>query len=591
MRTAGLHASADAALLRALACVAASLVPPSGFALPKQAVTPGSGSGSGSRRRAVPGKRPKQAPPISLVTAVVAFEDLAVSYAAEVAVPEAFRKRGGGAKTGSTLRFGLARLAAAIRPEQRRADAEVAGVTLTYEEQYSSSSSGGGIVGAAGTAAGTKPLTVPLLVIQEVLATAQLLKPDQATPPAPPLPRAGSSGELPGQAAAKEQQQPQKDARSSSRGTAETGSYQALEIGVELDGLRATFDAEAVFAACQIAADVQAVRQAISASAGPAASSEAGGLEPLAEQPASTEEAAAPSPRKAARMVSAGSSGAAGRKPARKASAQQQAKQALVDVRLKARASDLAGEFALSEQVCWGVRVGAVSYTLAPRCAVVERCALALNQAPLLRLGAAVATLQLPGKLEAAPPEQCPWALFAAAAAADGSGSSCTGDLGRMLTGGSCLAAAPDASAADIDSAAEAEDAQPTDAGAGEEDACAQAGGDISRTESLVATTEAAAGYANGGEGALSRQVRAQCPPAMPGMLVCCPTGLCLRHNCSDHMDCRGLAMSRALWPSSTKEGSALHVEPLYPKHVCCTMHRSWHTSGPGWAEGYACMS
>ena len=191
-----------------------------------------------------------------------------------------------------------------------------------------------------------------------------------------------------------------------------------IKAGLELEGLRAAFNEEAVFAACQIAADAASMAQALTPQPAPAAEQQPIGA---AERPS---EGAQTSPRKHIQPD------AQQARPAVRAGGQQKkaaAKSGKFVLELSARLSDLQAEVRLSEAVCWGVHVQTVSASYGARCLVVERVMLSLNSARLISLGAAVATVHLPGVLEAPDPENSPWLTIPAAENAE--------DLGRALTG------------------------------------------------------------------------------------------------------------------------------------------------------------
>ena len=269
---------------------------------------------------------------------------------------------------------------------------------------------------------------LPLLALQEIMATVQL----QDTPDIAASPPASE-----GAAGQPDNKQAMRGAASNARSpaasdpTRSTGSGQGrkqappspsvkqkaqgpkrIKAGLELDGLRAVFDAEAVFAACQIAGDAVAMHSKLAAQGRPVAeelqASAAASLVPILGSPGGQE------PKQA---VSAA--------PLKRAGPSQ--KRHKYEMEVRARLSDLQGEARLSELVCWGVTVQTVSAALGPRCAVIERVALSLNSAQLISLGAAVLTAHIPGVLEKATPEDCAWPAFPRAEGAE--------DLGRALTG------------------------------------------------------------------------------------------------------------------------------------------------------------
>ena len=272
---------------------------------------------------------------------------------------------------------------------------------------------------------------MPLLALQDILATVQLQDAPIPTHPLPapasesaagqPEPEqavqgAPSNGRNPAGADPKrstEDSQGARHAALSPSGKQKAPARKLIKAGMELEGLRAVFDPEAVFAACQIAADAVAMheklapqqppaapQQQVSAAAGPLPSLGSPGQEPKQAGPT-----AAALPRKA------------GPSP----------KSSKYELEVSARLSDLQGEARLSELVCWGVHVQTVSAALGPRCAVIERATLSLNSAQLISLGAAVVTAHIPGVLEEPSAESSPWLIFSKAEGAE--------DLGRALTG------------------------------------------------------------------------------------------------------------------------------------------------------------
>ena len=310
--------------------------------------------------------------------------------------------------------------------------------------------------------------TASLLVIQEMLATAQLL-PEIGTPasheqeaqkkqgeeaalevdqdarrnPSRSASDAAAALNMSQQAEVKPSEGRQETSANAAGGRPRGAAVKRLKVGVELEGLHASFDAEAVFAACQIAVDAKAVQDMLAAPADAALASPASvELAPVSERSEPPSPAAAsPAAKWKATVAAATGKGA----PAAKASPRAPVKKvpaAKLDLQLAARLGDLRGDMWLSDDVCWGIHIGAVTAAYASRCAVVERVTLTLNNAPLIHLAAAVAAVQLPGKLEPAAPAADPWAAFGGAEAGDAA------DLGRVLTGGSLVAASPLAEAA-----------------------------------------------------------------------------------------------------------------------------------------------
>ncbi len=253
------------------------------------------------------------------------------------------------------------------------------------------------------------------------------------------------------------QEGPQDSGAHVAGGRARAAAAKVLKVGVELEGLRASFEAEAVFAACSIAADVKAVQDSLAGPAEAAAPAAAAVVETAPSSEPTTPAAkwrATVAAATGKSVVSAGAASSRGGGP-RKDRPRAPPK---LDLQLAARLADVQADMWLSEQVCWGIHIGAVTAAYAPRCAVLESLTLTLNEAPIVHLGAAVATVQLPGVLPSAAPEADAWALFGSAeaeAAADG--------LGRLLTGGSLVTASPLAEAAAGDEHAALETASHVD--------------------------------------------------------------------------------------------------------------------------------
>ena len=186
-----------------------------------------------------------------------------------------------------------------------------------------------------------------------------------------------------------------------------------IKAGLELEGLKAIFDAEAIFAACQIAADAVAMHERLAPQRTPAA------------QAQQVSAAAGPLPSLGSPGQELKQAGPTAAAPPKKAGPS--LKSSKYELVVSARLSDLQGEARLSELVSWGVHVQTVSAALGPRCAVIERATLSLNSAQLISLGAAVVTAHIPGVLEEPAPESSPWFIFSKAEGAE--------DLGRALTG------------------------------------------------------------------------------------------------------------------------------------------------------------
>jgi hypothetical protein len=214
-------------------------------------------------------------------------------------------------------------------------------------------------------------------------------------------------------------------------------SRQVAKVGVELEGLRASFIAEAVFAALQVAADVAALQ----AVPGLPCEDAPSGVPSEAQSPASQvekgrgqgetmaairwREAVTVATGKAPRLHTHSSPVSPSRKSPRKAK---------LDLRVDACLQDLQADMWLSDSVAWRVEIGSVAASYAARCAVIEHVALLLNDAPLIRLGAAVAAVQLPGILEEAAAKDSPWVTLSKAEDA--------ASLGRALVGGPLVEAA-----------------------------------------------------------------------------------------------------------------------------------------------------
>lgn len=204
-----------------------------------------------------------------------------------------------------------------------------------------------------------------------------------------------------------------KQATISPRSKSEAPRRKVIKAGLELDGLKAVFNEEAVFAACQIAADAVAMHEQLAPKPLPAAS----------EQPASIasgplDSLSSPEPN----LKQQESTFAA---PQKKAMSSPKSSKYQLEVSM--RLSDLQSEMRLSELVCWDVHVQTISAAYGPRCAVIEGVSLSLNSARLISLGAAVITAHIPGVLEEPSPENSPWQIFPKAEGAE--------DLGRALTG------------------------------------------------------------------------------------------------------------------------------------------------------------
>ena len=273
--------------------------------------------------------------------------------------------------------------------------------------------------------------SVPLLALQDILATVHLQNaphpsvptPAPATEGTPGQPeheqapqRAASGGRYPAGAAPKgsaESSQGAKHAAVSPSAKRTIPGRKLVKAGLELDGLRAVFDAEAVFAACQIAADAVAMHEKLAAQRPRVAQ----------EQQAGT--AVGPLPSRGTPRQELKQTESPGAAPSKKPGLS--LKSSRYELEVSARLSNLQGEARLSELVSWGVGVQTVSAALGPRCAVIEHAVLSLNSAELISLGAAVVTAHVPGVLEEPPPENSAWLIFPRAEGAE--------DLGRALTG------------------------------------------------------------------------------------------------------------------------------------------------------------
>lgn len=315
-------------------------------------------------------------------------------------------------------------------------------------------------------------MEIPLLVIQEVLASAKVLEDaaDKAQPQQeqtrqqqedpglaqslhspsgssrPNEHRASSDASATPRSSEQKQSSSSGPAQAKSSMKADTAAQKCAKVGVELEGLRIIFSAEAVFAALQIAADVTAVQDSLrptETAPHPTASA--------IEQPGTTSMAnEASTPKAASAKLSRRDSLAAVKWRATVAAATGKTVSAQgytprrhppskprLDIRFDACLSDMQAEMWLSDQVTWGMHIASFAASYAARCAVIEGVTLLLNHAPLIRLGAAVAAGHLPGFLEEAAPLSSPWVILGkpeAAAAAR---------LGRALVGGSLVEASP----------------------------------------------------------------------------------------------------------------------------------------------------
>ena len=272
--------------------------------------------------------------------------------------------------------------------------------------------------------------SIPLLALQDIMATVQLQDAPGPTT-SPPAPASeGSAGQLAHEPALQGLSSGSKiPAETDMKGIGgapgskhasvppspeqKTPSRKLIRAGLELEGLRAVFDAEAVFAACQIAEDAVAVHEQLESAQRPAAQGQQASA-------AAGPNTSLGSPEQ--ELKQAGSMPAA---PLKRAGPS--LKSSKYELEVSARLSDLQGEARLSETICWGVRVQAVSAALGPRCAVVDHVALSLNSAQLITLGAAVLTAHVPGVFKEPSPEKSPWLLLSRAESAE--------DLGRALTG------------------------------------------------------------------------------------------------------------------------------------------------------------
>lgn len=63
------------------------------------------------------------------------MQDCTVSYSTHVKVPERFRKPSADPEGDCSIRLGLARFAAAMKPIQKQSDIELCDLNLTYIEQ------------------------------------------------------------------------------------------------------------------------------------------------------------------------------------------------------------------------------------------------------------------------------------------------------------------------------------------------------------------------------------------------------------------------------------------------------------------------
>jgi len=139
VRTSAFSVAADSALLNAVAAVAASLVPPPGFAPPKQrSKQPRTKNGRRGTFKPAAAEKSAAVAKVTIMTAIVAFDDMNIAYTTRVEVPAAFRRRGAAPAAACVLRFGVGRLVAAARPGAKRMDVEIADVSLMYSEHVDS---------------------------------------------------------------------------------------------------------------------------------------------------------------------------------------------------------------------------------------------------------------------------------------------------------------------------------------------------------------------------------------------------------------------------------------------------------------------
>ena len=65
----------------------------------------------------------------------MAVQDCSVLYSTNVVVPQRFRKAGADPSGDCSIRLGLARFAAAVKPIEMQSDIELCDLILTYTEQ------------------------------------------------------------------------------------------------------------------------------------------------------------------------------------------------------------------------------------------------------------------------------------------------------------------------------------------------------------------------------------------------------------------------------------------------------------------------
>jgi len=66
---------------------------------------------------------------------LMAVQDCSVLYSTNVVVPQCFRKAGADPSGDCSIRLGLARFAASVKPIEMQSDIELCDLTLTYAEQ------------------------------------------------------------------------------------------------------------------------------------------------------------------------------------------------------------------------------------------------------------------------------------------------------------------------------------------------------------------------------------------------------------------------------------------------------------------------
>ena len=72
---------------------------------------------------------------VACYKSLMAVQDCSVLYSTNVVVPQRFRKAGADPSGDCSIRLGLTRFAAAVKPIEMQSDIELCDLTLTYAEQ------------------------------------------------------------------------------------------------------------------------------------------------------------------------------------------------------------------------------------------------------------------------------------------------------------------------------------------------------------------------------------------------------------------------------------------------------------------------